>query len=634
MMVRLGGSHRSTVSWSRSTWLASATVPLCCAVSPVGGAVLEGQVLNNTGGGVHGADVVVTASADGGKPGKAIVQGKTNKTGDFKLQLPAGTPSKIEVRIRAEGFEDFVREVDLREEPEPFLVGELTGSLSISGRITRGPNGPPAVGAEVIYRSVADVTKVAVDAEGRYKLAPLQKGNARLEIVAEGFAKEELEVRLDKNKTIDLALRKEYRVDIIVVDDRGKPYPGVTVEAFSHEPQRSYSGLTDEDGRCRLRGVHPDTGRLQARLLTEKHITPQGWKRIIPLPDGQDTVKRRFVLPRPTRLKGRVLRARDEKPMPLARVAIGEDKGELVMMTNTDRRGRFELAGLPPGQTVVTAQHPETGPALEVIKLTPAGTDSIELKLPPGAPLRGVVKDTQGRPVPDARILTDSWRGHKSLAMDARTDPKGRFVLKHAPRDGVMLLVQAKGYSPYISELLKPGQKMHSLVLRPTDAPPPGLEKDETLPPELVRLLYSAKTLDGETLDAGTVAERYIFLDFWATWCPPCRAEIPHVKAVAAKLGKRDDFLIIGISLDRDEETLRQFVKDNEMTWPQLFGKAGRTEEIARAFGVQAIPTTLLISPERRVLARNLRGKGLHLRIAKLITQAKAAEQKLKRPDF
>ena len=98
-----------------------------------------------------------------------------------------------------------------------------------------------------------------------------------------------------------------------------------------------------------------------------------------------------------------------------------------------------------------------------------------------------------------------------------------------------------------------------------------------------------------------TVAKLFL-LDFWATWCGPCIAELPNIKEVYEKYHGKG-FEIIGISLDTDEAALRKFIKENQLPWRQVFdGKRWETP-LVQQYGVRGIPAQFLIDQEGRVIS-------------------------------
>ncbi len=126
-------------------------------------------------------------------------------------------------------------------------------------------------------------------------------------------------------------------------------------------------------------------------------------------------------------------------------------------------------------------------------------------------------------------------------------------------------------------------------------------------------------TLDGRSLNLADLEGKTVFLDFWATWCGPCIAEIPNVRKIHDAFAGDDDFVLIGISLDTDERALRRFIKDQKIVWPQVFGPKSGAEKASRDYGAFAIPATFLIGPDGKIKATNLHGPGMKDRIGKLL---------------
>ena len=99
-------------------------------------------------------------------------------------------------------------------------------------------------------------------------------------------------------------------------------------------------------------------------------------------------------------------------------------------------------------------------------------------------------------------------------------------------------------------------------------------------------------------------------LDFWASWCQPCREEMPAMKQLLAD-NQEKGFGIIGISIDDNKEAWCNCITELELSWPQITDLNGWTSNIARSFGVRAIPFTTVVDQNGKVLAKNLRGEEL-----------------------
>ncbi len=120
----------------------------------------------------------------------------------------------------------------------------------------------------------------------------------------------------------------------------------------------------------------------------------------------------------------------------------------------------------------------------------------------------------------------------------------------------------------------------------------------------------AGKTLEGKSLSLDDYKGKVVLLDFWATWCGPCVGELPNVKANYGKYHPQG-FDIVGVSLDEDEAELRDFIKVKAMPWPQIFDGKGWEAGDAQAYGVRAIPFTLLIGKDGVIAAVNPRGEEL-----------------------
>ncbi len=128
---------------------------------------------------------------------------------------------------------------------------------------------------------------------------------------------------------------------------------------------------------------------------------------------------------------------------------------------------------------------------------------------------------------------------------------------------------------------------------------------------------FSATDLDGKPISLQQYRGKVVLLDFWAVWCPPCIVEMPNVKKVYEKY-KDQGFDIIGVSLDTDETRLRNYLKENDISWRQIFSGQRWNSPLAEQYHIRAISAPWLIARDGTLISREARG----VKLERLVVEA------------
>lgn len=233
------------------------------------------------------------------------------------------------------------------------------------------------------------------------------------------------------------------------------------------------------------------------------------------------------------------------------------------------------------------------------------------------------IKEVYANLEPDAKIESkqDSLEQVFEQAVTTRETAIQTWVLQH-PKSFVSPLMVALNY----------GKDGDAVLLRKLfDAMTPEVKssyygnylesvivKSEGLNIGRVAPDFSQADVNGTNRTLNSFRGKYVLLDFWASWCGPCRQENPNVVRTYQKYKNRN-FEILGISLDNDKGKWLQAIQEDQLTWPHVSDLKGWRNEVALQYGVQSIPANFLLDKEGKIIAKGLRGFELERTLEQLL---------------
>ncbi len=129
---------------------------------------------------------------------------------------------------------------------------------------------------------------------------------------------------------------------------------------------------------------------------------------------------------------------------------------------------------------------------------------------------------------------------------------------------------------------------------------------------------FTLQTPDGKNISLSSLKGKYVLIDFWASWCAPCRQENPNV-VKAFNQFKDKNFTILGVSLDEDKAAWQQAIMKDNLTWQHVSDLQGWNSKVAAQYSVQGIPANFLLDTNGKIIAKNLRAEDLLNKLSEVL---------------
>jgi len=229
-----------------------------------------------------------------------------------------------------------------------------------------------------------------------------------------------------------------------------------------------------------------------------------------------------------------------------------------------------------------------------------------------------VAKDTTGSSLVIPNTRNENFARNKIFRAKKRVFDD-QFIQKNSENILSVFLLQDRAILGSYEEVMSGYEKLGSSVKATAE----GISLTERL--EILKRRrvgeqvynFTLNDLDGKPVNINAFKGQYVLIDFWASWCGPCRAENPNLVKAYNKY-KANKFNVIGVTIDEDLDKWKQAVKEDGTPWTQLTDLKDRSKAVATYYGILGVPSSLLIDPDGKIIAMDVRGESLQKKLAEM----------------
>lgn len=169
----------------------------------------------------------------------------------------------------------------------------------------------------------------------------------------------------------------------------------------------------------------------------------------------------------------------------------------------------------------------------------------------------------------------------------------------------VRLLTAVSGFAmlAVLGLIVFAGGPLRRTSLTPSGSAAPDIEHSATVAAGMTAPNFTLTDLNGKTVTLSSLRGKVVFLNLWATWCPPCRSEMPSIESLYSKFRQTPDFVTLAVSEDTDVKAPAQYVKKNNFNFPVLLDPRNT---VGDAYNVSGLPESFVIGRDGRIVAHHV----------------------------